>query len=127
MPVLVTGAQGFMGAWLAERLLAAGARVVVPIRDVHPDARFRTDGIGERCHLVPCDVTDYETLLRVLREEEIRAVFHLAAVTIVGTAYRSPLSTFETNARGTWTVLEACRTAGPGEGVERVVVASSDK
>jgi CDP-glucose 4,6-dehydratase len=116
-----------MGSWLAERLLAAGARVVVPIRDVHPDARFRTDGIGERCHLVPCDVTDYETLLRVLREEEIRAVFHLAAVTIVGTAYRSPLSTFETNARGTWTVLEACRTAGPGEGVERVVVASSDK
>jgi CDP-glucose 4,6-dehydratase len=127
-PVLVTGAQGFMGSWLAERLLADGARVVVPIRDVHPDARFRTDGIHERCHLVPCDVTDYEGLLRVMLEEGIRAVFHLAAVTIVGTAYRSPLSTFETNARGTWTVLEACRaTAQGGEGVERVVVASSDK
>src|SRR6185436_20656017 len=43
--------------------------------------------------------------------------------TIVGTASNSPALTFETNVRGTWTVLEACRRAG----VERVVVASSDK
>ena len=50
-------------------------------------------------------------------------MFHLAAQTIVGTAAASPASTFETNVRGTWTLLEACRE----HGVERVVVASSDK
>jgi CDP-glucose 4,6-dehydratase len=50
-------------------------------------------------------------------------VFHLAAQTIVGTANRSPVSTFETNIRGTWTLLEACRLRGVG----RVVVAASDK
>jgi CDP-glucose 4,6-dehydratase len=50
-------------------------------------------------------------------------VFHLAAQTIVGTANRSPLSTFETNVQGTWIVLEACRLHGVG----RAVVASSDK
>ena len=50
-------------------------------------------------------------------------MFHLAAQTLVGTANHAPLSTFETNIRGTWLVLEACRL----HGVERVVVASSDK
>ena len=55
-------------------------------------------------------------------------MFHLAAQTIVGTANRSPLSTFETNMRGTYMLLEACRAVGVvGDPVERIVVASSDK
>src|SRR5439155_13063867 len=51
-------------------------------------------------------------------------VFHLAAQTIVGTANRSPISTFETNIEGTWILLEACRRVPP---VKQIVVASSDK
>ena len=126
--VLVTGAEGFIGSWLAERLLREGARVVVPRRDVHPDSRFAVDGIVERCDLVQADIVDYEALLRILNEHEVRVVFHLAAQTIVGTANRSPLSTFDTNVRGTYLLLEACRTTGVvGDPVERVVVASSDK
>jgi CDP-glucose 4,6-dehydratase len=123
--VLVTGAQGFIGSWLAERLLDRGARVVVPRRDFDPEARFRTDRVEERCTIVLADLLDYESLLRVLNEHEVGVIFHLAAQTIVGTANRSPLSTFESNIRGTYNLLEACRTL---EGsVERVVVASSDK
>jgi CDP-glucose 4,6-dehydratase len=128
VPVLVTGAQGFLGAWLAERLLDEGARVVTLLRDVEPDARFNTDGVAERCVQVRADLVDYEALTRALNEHGVRAVFHLAAQTIVGTANRSPLSTFETNIRGTYTLLEACRNVGVvGDPVERVVVASSDK
>jgi len=128
LPVLVTGAQGFVGSWLAERLLDAGAEVHVPIRDSHPESRFQADGIRDRCHEVPADLVDYHALARVLNEHEVRAVFHLAAQTIVGTANRSPLSTFEANIRGTYTLLEACRATGVvGEPIERVVVASSDK
>lgn len=122
--VLVTGAQGFVGCWLAERLLDAGARVVVPRRDVEPDARFVAEGVERRCVVVPADVEDRPALVRVLNEHEVDAVFHLAAQTIVGTANRSPLSTFEANVRGTYTLLDACRELG---GVERIVVASSDK
>jgi CDP-glucose 4,6-dehydratase len=126
--VLVTGAQGFVGSWLAERLLGAGATVVVPRRDVHPDSRFVREGIDERCHTVQADLDDYDALLRVINEHEAAAVFHLAAQTIVGTANRSPLSTFEANVRGTYNLLEACRSAGVvGTPVERIVVASSDK
>jgi len=127
-PVLVTGAQGFIGSWLAERLLGEGARVVVPRRDVPALSRFRLEGLEERCDVVQADLLDYESLARVINEYEVRAVFHLAAQTIVGTANRSPLSTFETNIRGTYNLLEACRATGVvGDPVERIVVASSDK
>jgi CDP-glucose 4,6-dehydratase len=124
---LVTGAQGFVGCWLAERLLDEGARVVAPIRDLDPRTRFRADGIDRRCELLPADVTDYETLLRALTEHRVTAVFHLAAQPIVGFANRNPHSTWESNVRGTYTVLEACRAARrSGAAVERIVVASSD-
>ena len=53
--VLVTGAQGFIGSWLAERLLDEGARVVVPFRDVPAESRFRTAGLEQRCDLVQLD------------------------------------------------------------------------
>ena len=126
--VLVTGAQGFVGSWLAERLLDAGAEVVSLRRDVEPEARFRTDGIEQRCAIAQGDVTDYESMVRILNEHGVSAVFHLAAQTIVGTANRSPLSTFETNVRGTYVLLEACRAVGVlGGSIAEVVVASSDK
>ncbi len=125
---LVTGAQGFIGSWLAERLLDEGARVVTLRRDFDPEARFRVEGIEERCTTVLADLQDYEALVRVLNEHEVRSVFHLAAQTIVATANRSPLSTFEANVRGTYNLLEACRAVGVvGDPIERVVVASSDK
>lgn len=123
--VLVTGAQGFVGGWLAQRLLDEGARVVVTRRDVEPDARFRTEGVEARCVVADADVTDQAAIARVLAEHDVDAVFHLAAQTLVATANRAPLSTFEANVRGTYVLLEACRTAAPR--VERVVVASSDK
>jgi CDP-glucose 4,6-dehydratase len=126
--VLVTGAQGFLGSWLAERLLDEGARVVVPRRDVEPEARFVADGIERRCVVVAADIQDYGAMTRVLNEHDVDSVFHLAAQTIVGTANRSPLSTFEANVRGTYVLLEACRATGAaGNPVGRVVVASSDK
>jgi CDP-glucose 4,6-dehydratase len=128
VPVLVTGAQGFVGSWLSERLLEQGAKVVTLLRDVEPESHFAQSGIGDQVVQVRGDLTEYDTLTRALNEHSIRAVFHLAAQTIVGTANRSPLSTFETNIRGTYMLLEACRNIGVvSNPIERIVVASSDK
>jgi CDP-glucose 4,6-dehydratase len=69
------------------------------------------------------DLVEPGVVVRALGEYEVDTVFHLAAQTIVGTANRSPVSTFESNVRGTWTLLEACRL----HGVARTVVAASDK
>lgn len=93
-------------------------------RDVEPESRFRREGIEERCTLALADLTDHDALVRVLNEHEVAEVFHLAAQAVVGKANRSPLGSWEANVRGTYTLLEACRTLGT---VQRLVVASSDK
>ena len=75
--------------------------------------------------VVVADLIDYESLLRILNEHEVETVFHLAARAIVRMANRGPLATWDSNVRGTYTLLEACRMGG-GQ-IERIVVASSDK
>jgi len=123
-PVLVTGCAGFLGSWLTIALVEMGATVVGLLRDEVPRSYLRTSGYQDRTTIVHGDVTDYELVERVLHEHEIDAILHLAAQTIVPIANRGPLSTFETNVKGTWTVLEAARRSPK---ITRVVVASSDK
>ena len=123
--VLVTGATGLVGSWLVPRLLQDGARVVALVRDWDPQSELIRSGDVQRCVLVSGDLEDYGTLERAISDHETDSVFHLGAQAIVGTAFRSPLRTFESNIRGTYNLLEACR-VHPGL-VERVVVASSDK
>src|SRR5207249_6477663 len=77
-----------------------------------------------RVKIVRGDVRRQATLERILGEYEIDTVIHLAAQTIVGIANRNPVSTFDTNIRGTWALLEACRRSPL---VKQIVVASSDK
>ncbi len=123
-PVLVTGCSGFLGSWLTMALVDAGASVVGLIRDVVSFSNLRHTGYQERITIVGGDVTDYRLLERVRNEYEIDTVCHLAAQTIVPIANRAPLSTFETNVKGTWTLLEAVRRSPK---VSCLVAASSDK
>lgn len=122
--VFVTGGYGLLGAWLVRALVERGDSVVVLQRDRTPRSALLLDGELERSlDVVHGDLNEPGLVARALGEYEVDTVFHLAAQTIVGTANRSPLATFETNVRGTWTLLEACRL----HGAERVVVAASDK
>jgi CDP-glucose 4,6-dehydratase len=123
--VFVTGATGLLGSWLVQELLDRGASVVTLVRDWVPRSRLVAERLLERTCVVHGALEDYEVLVRALNEYEVDSVFHLGAQTIVGTASRSSLSTFESNIRGTWNLLEACR-ACP-KLLERIVVASSDK
>jgi CDP-glucose 4,6-dehydratase len=122
--VLVTGAGGFVGSWLAAALADAGASVTVVLRDEPVEGNFKLLGLGSRTNIVRGDITDQALMDRAINEYDIDSCFHLAAQAIVGAANRAPISTFDSNIRGTWTVLEACRTSTT---VQRVVVASSDK
>ncbi len=121
--VFVTGAYGLLGSQLVKQLVELGARVTVLKRDVVVSSALVLEGTEARVNVVHGDICDGSLIERALAEYEVESVFHLAAQTIVGIANRSPLSTFETNVRGTWTVLEACRSLGVGS----VVVAASDK
>jgi CDP-glucose 4,6-dehydratase len=123
-PVLVTGATGLLGGWVLNRLVAAGADVVALVRDWIPRSQMVTSGLMDRVRVARGDVRDQETLERVLGEYEIVTVLHLAAQAIVGVANRNPVSTLDTNVRGTWALLEACRRSPL---VKQIVIASSDK
>lgn len=121
---LVTGASGFLGGYLVEELIGKGANVIAIVRDQVPKSRLFFEGIDQNITITKGDIEDYFFVRRVLNEYEISAVFHLAAQTIVPIANRFPISTFDSNVKGTWNVLEACRDA---ELVKEVIVASSDK
>jgi CDP-glucose 4,6-dehydratase len=122
--VLVTGATGLLGPWLVRELLGKEAHVVALVRDWVPGSELVRAGWLEKIDVVRGELEDLAVLERALNEYEIETVFHLAAQTIVGTANRNPVSTFESNIKGTWNVLEACRRSPT---VKRIVVASSDK
>lgn len=123
-PTFVTGATGLLGGWLVRRLLDLGADVVCLVRDWVPQSELVRSRMIERVKVVRGDVRDQALLERVLGEYEIDTVFHLAAQTIVGIANRNPVSTFETNIGGTWSLLEACRRSPT---VKQILLASSDK
>jgi CDP-glucose 4,6-dehydratase len=122
--VLVTGATGLLGGWLVRELLALDADVVAVVRDSVPRTFVAEEGLLGRITVCRGDICDPGLVHRVLAEYEVQTVFHLAAQTIVPIANQSPISTFEANITGTWTVLEAARLT---DTVGEVLVASSDK
>jgi len=122
--VLVTGCTGLLGSWLTLALVDAGADVIGLVRDSVPHSNLYWSGTYKRIVQVYGRITDYDLLLRTLHEYEIETVFHLAAQSAVRVANRLPINTLESNVRGTWLLLEACRMT---PSVKRIVTASSDK
>lgn len=122
--VFVTGASGLLGSWLTKTLVDTKANVVILLRDEVPKSYLATSGYINKVTVVKGYLEDYYIINRILNEYEIDTIFHLAAQTIVGTANRSPLSTFESNIKGTWNLLESARMNSL---VKRIVFASSDK
>jgi CDP-glucose 4,6-dehydratase len=123
-PVFVTGATGLVGGWLVRHLVQLGAEVVCLIRDWVPQCELARSGLVAKVRVVRGELCDQALLERILNEYEIDTVMHLAAQAIVGVANRNALSTFETNVRGTWLLLEACRRS---PSIRQIIFASSDK
>ena len=123
-PVLITGATGFVGSYLVERLLDAGASVTCIVRDYRPDSLFVNRDLFLDVNRVKGDLSDYRMVERTLAEYEIDTVFHLAAQTVVKIANISPYTTIQNNIESTLNVLEAVRVNG---NIRHTVVASSDK
>jgi CDP-glucose 4,6-dehydratase len=121
--VLVTGGTGFLGSHVVAALADLESEVAVVVRD-----DVSLGPIHERwwhkVTRVRGDVRDQELMERVLGEAEAQTVLHLAAQTQVGVANLNPISSFDSNIRGTWALLEAVRRSPL---VQQTVVASSDK
>jgi CDP-glucose 4,6-dehydratase len=122
--VLVTGYEGFLGSHLINELVLCGALVTGLDIKTHRKETILTRGILKQIKIVKGSVEDYRLLLKILKQNKIEYVFHLAATSIVGEALGGPTKAFSTNIEGTWNVLEACRNT---KGTKGVIIASSDK
>ena len=121
----MTGASGLVGSWLSRALLEEGAAVVCLVRSTDPQSELFRAGTAIHCSIVNGAVDDLAVVKRAIAHQRVDTVFHAAAQSQVRVAYRDPFQTFESNVRGTYTLLEACRLNR--DLVERIVVASSDK
>jgi dihydroflavonol-4-reductase len=107
--VALTGATGFLGIALAERLAAEGHALVALVRPTSaPAARAALEGLGAR--LLPGDVTDASSLPPLCAGADL--VLHVAAV--IGYRRRLSAAMQRVNVEGTRHVLAACRAAGGG-------------
>jgi nucleoside-diphosphate-sugar epimerase len=121
---LVTGAHGFIGAWTVKRLLAAGRRVVILDQNADPH-RLRLimdDEEIARLRFVAGDITDGDLVNRVVEQQEITHIIHLAGVQ-VPTCRANPRLGALINVVGTINVFEAAKNSNGR--VRRVAYASS--
>lgn len=111
--VLITGANGFVGSHLVNRLILKKAKVIALSKK---EEKTLSGTINEMA-----SVEDFEKLNDIVRRNKVNIIFHLAAQPIVEVGRKNPLSTFEVNIRGTWNILEVARK----NNIQKVIVAST--
>lgn len=111
--VLVTGASGFVGSHLVNRLTLHKAKVIVLSQSAKKSDTRVIEQIGS--------VEDFEKLNAIIKRYKINTVFHLAAQPIVEVGKINPITTFEVNIKGTWNILEAARE----NNVQKIIIAST--
>jgi CDP-glucose 4,6-dehydratase len=119
--VFITGAGGFLGAWLSRLLVALGAEVRG--FDLAEGVCLRAHGLSGRVPITRGSILDLDALERAIRDHGTEVCFQLAGQSLIEGAAQGPVAAFEVNIRGTWMVLEACRRAGT---IRAVVCASSN-
>lgn len=109
--VLVTGAEGFIGSHLVEKLLALGADVTCLVKyNFNNNWGFIEDFdkfTKEKAKIVSSDITDFEAMLHLTKN--IDTIFHLAALISIPYSYSNPGHVINTNVMGTYNVLAASR------------------
>ena len=112
--VLVTGAGGFIGSHLTERLVELGAttRAFVHYRAVGAPGWLGSSPLRDHIEVIAGDITDRDSLNPAV--QGVDAVFHLAALIAIPYSYHAPASYVRTNVEGTLNVLQVARDAGVG-------------
>jgi dTDP-glucose 4,6-dehydratase len=122
-PILVTGAAGFVGSHLVERLAASGHQVRAFVRyNSSGSVGFLAGSAGQKqIEILRGDIRDYDSVRRAVAG--CGTVFHLAALIGIPYSYESPLAYVKTNVEGTYNILEACR----DEGMKNLLITSTSE
>ena len=117
MKILVTGGAGYIGSVVTEELIKAGHKVVV-----YDNLSYgHRAAVQSPAEFVAADLLDGETLCRVLREQAIEAVMHMAAYALVGESVTHPAKYYQNNLVAGLSLLNAMNECG----VKRLVFSST--
>jgi len=109
--VLVTGADGFIGSHLTEKLLEEGADVSIFIRSVSGTSGYRLKNLShleDRVNIIAGDISSSDSI-KLIKESAPDVIFHLAAMAYVTFSFDHPIEVMKVNVGGTLNVLEAAR------------------
>ncbi|OWY25794.1 hypothetical protein C7N43_31710 [Sphingobacteriales bacterium UPWRP_1] len=122
--VLITGASGFKGSWLAEVLIRMGAIVFGTVRKKRSsDAAYTILQLDKKLTSFDVDILNQQQVYDTINDICPDVIFHLAARAVVPSAIRDPKRTFEVNIMGTINILEACRKL---RNVSKLIICSTD-
>ncbi len=120
--VLVTGSSGLLGSWFIKRLVDESIEVKGICLDESRNYLLDSLNVTKKFENNYFDISDFKNLNKIFIDNDFDIVFHFAAQTQVKDALVDPLTTFNSNIKGTWNLLEICR-----QNNIPAVVASSDK
>ncbi|KGM96429.1 NAD-dependent dehydratase [Clostridium novyi A str. 4552] len=124
--VLVTGAEGFIGSHLTERLVKLGADVTALVQYNSFNNWGWIDtfdkNVKDNIKVITGDVREYDNVKRMVSGQEV--IMHLAALIAIPYSYLSPMAYVRTNVEGTTNILEACREE---KNIEKIVHTSTSE
>ncbi len=124
--VFITGYEGFLGSWLARTLLAQKANIIgLDILTRRKKTILSRKELA-RIKIIKGSVENFSLISKIVKENKVEFIFHLAAKSLVGYCLDNPLKGFSTNIKGTWNILEACR-GKDLKFLKGIIIASSDK
>ncbi len=122
MKSLITGIPGFVGSHLSELLLEKNVEVFGTY--LKGESLENLASVKKNIVLFECNITDFDSLSKLVKKISPDQIYHLAAFSSVGKSFENPLKTFEINVRGTLYLLEILRSIK--KKVKILIVSSAD-
>lgn len=121
MKVLITGVGGFVGSHLADFIAAnTDSSLFGVIRD--PEKNENVRQLDGRIELASCDITDFQSVFKVIKEIKPEIIFHVAGQAFVPSSFEHAADTFKTNVIGTINIFEAVKAS---DITPRIIVVTS--
>ena len=117
MKILVTGGAGFIASHVTDAYVAAGHELVV----VDNLSTGRTEFVNPKAKFIEADITDKDTIQRIIREEKPEVINHHAAHIQVGYSVENPQFDAQNNIIGLLNIMEAAKEVG----VKKVMMAAT--
>ncbi len=128
--ILITGADGFVGSHLTEKLIDFGANITIIVRATsnHGTSSYHFKNLStnyiKKCKkIICCDISSTDIIRHILKDNP-KIIFHLAANAYVPYSFEHPLEVNEANVVGTLNILEAARQL---KGIEKIICTSSSE